>query len=380
MRRALARPALADVTEGAVDVARSEAIRAGLWPDPEITYDREQTLGAQGAVQDVLMISQRFDLSGRRGLRSDAAVHRARAISHRGDARRMAIEAEVRLRFHEVVVSQLRVGAIQTWVGRIEGALETVSRREQAGDASAYDRRRLERELANAHGRLAVHQADGDRVRAQLAALIGQTNPPGTGPPQLSGALLPEVSQPAERLVSRIETRPDILALRARVEAAVIDGQAASRWWLPQLKFGLGWTGVDQETARSGGYVAMAALSVPLFDRNQDQVLRATSEARLARGRRELAVTEARAEMRGRVAELTRLIRAAQRFRRDAVGESVVLIKTAEAGYVGDELGILELLDAYRGAFDDEMTALDFEFATRRARIELDLATGGNAP
>ena len=80
------------------------------------------------------------------------------------------------------------------------------------------------------------------------------------------------------------------------------------------------------------------------------------------------------------VQKLTRLIQAAQRFRRDAVGESVALIRTAEAGYVGDELGILELLDAYRGAFDDEMTALDLEFASRRARIELDLVTGGNAP
>jgi len=380
VRRALARPALADLTEAAVGIARSEAIRESLWPQPEIAYDREQTFGAQGAAQDYLTISQRFDLSGRRTLRSAAAGHRARATAHGGQARRMEIEAEVRLRFHELLAAQLRVGAIRVWVERIEGALATVSRREAAGDASAYDRRRLQRELANSRGRLAVHRSEADRAWARLAALVGDTSPSSSSPPQLSGALLPDVPQPAEQLAARIEIRPDILALSAELEAAVVDGKAASRWWVPELGFKVGWTGLDLETDRSDGYVAMAALSVPLFDRNQDEVLRAASEARLARGRRELALTEARGEMRGRVAELTRMIQAAQRFRRDAVGESVALIRTAEAGYVGDELGILELLDAYRGAFDDEMSALDLEFTTRRARIELDLVTGGNAP
>ncbi len=65
VRRALARPALADLTEAAVGIARSEAVRESLWPHPEITYDREQTFGVQGAEQDTLAISQRFDLSGR---------------------------------------------------------------------------------------------------------------------------------------------------------------------------------------------------------------------------------------------------------------------------------------------------------------------------
>ena len=41
-------------------------------------------------------------------------------------------------------------------------------------------------------------------------------------------------------------------------------------------------------------------------------------------------------------------------------------------------VGILELLDAYRGGLQDEMTALDLELAARHARIELDFVTGGN--
>ncbi len=49
-------------------------------------------------------------------------------------------------------------------------------------------------------------------------------------------------------------------------------------------------------------------------------------------------------------------------------------------GYRGGELGVLELLDAYRGAEEDEERALDLEFQARRARIELELSSGGYAP
>jgi hypothetical protein len=41
---------------------------------------------------------------------------------------------------------------------------------------------------------------------------------------------------------------------------------------------------------------------------------------------------------------------------------------------------VLELLDAYRGAEEDEERALDLEFQARRARIELELSSGGYAP
>jgi len=380
VRRALSRTALTELMEGLVGIARSEEVREGLWPDPEISYNREETLGAQGAAQDFVTLSQSFDLSGRRGLRREAAGHRVRAATHQGETRRLEIEAEVRLRFHQLLAAQLRVRSIGVWTERIEKALGIVTRREAAGDAAAYDRRRLERELANARGRLSVHKAEGGQAWARLAGLLGETNPADNRPPQLSGSLRPERLLSTEQLVTRLEKRPDVLALGAHEEAARVDAEAASRWWVPQPTLLAGWTGVDLGTERADGYVAMVTLSVPLFDRNQDESLRAASAARVAHGRRELTLTEALAEARGRVAELNRLIEVAQRFRREVAEGSGPLVRTAEIGYAGDELGILELLDAYRGAFDDEMTALDLELTTRRARIELDLITGGYIP
>ncbi len=373
VRRALSRPALTDVAEGEAGVARAQAIGETLWPDPELSYDREETSGDQGAAQDFVMISQRFDLSGARRLRSDAAGHRARAVAYGGDMRLLETEAEVRLRFHELLLAQLRVDAIGDWVARIEGALAIVRRREDAGDASAYDRRRLQREAANAASRLGVERAGSDRAWAALAALIAEPGADAGCPPRLSGRLVPDSLESPGLVLSRVETRPDIMAARAHVEAAEADGEAAARWWVPGTEFGVGWTGLDAGDDSADGYLAMAKLTLPLFARNRDEVLAAASRARLARGRTELTLARARWELAGRASELERLLEAARRFREEAVAGTEALIKSAEAGYAGDELRIIELLDAYRGGYQDEMTVLEREFAARHARIEFHL-------
>ena len=377
VRRALSRVALTDLTEGLIGIARSEELRKGIWSDPEIAYEREQTYGSQAADQHFLTLSKSLDLSGRGGLRSTAAGHRVRASTHQANARRLQIQAEVRLRFYELLAAQLRVQSMRVWTKRIEEALEIVTRRESAGDATTYDRKRLERARVNTDARLAVYKADAGHAWARLSGIMGETNHGESCPPPLVGSLLPEPAPAAERLVDALETRPDMLALAAREEAARLDAEAASRWWVPRPMLRGGWTGTDHGSEFDDGYVAGVALAVPLFKRGQDESLEASSAARVARGQRNLMLTEATAEVRGRATELNHLIDAAQRFRQSISGPSGELVRIAEVGYAGNELGILELLDAYRGALDDEMTALDLELTTRRARIELGLLTGG---
>jgi cobalt-zinc-cadmium efflux system outer membrane protein len=120
-------------------------------------------------------------------------------------------------------------------------------------------------------------------------------------------------------------------------------------------------------------------LPLPLFDRHQDEALRARAEERLAWGRSAEALAMAEGEVRGLWAESRRLTTAARHYREQTARTSAVLVRTAEAAYRGGELGILELLDAHRSVLEDELQALDLEMAARRARIELDRITGGQS-
>lgn len=380
VRRALERPALAEAIEGEVGVARARALQERLWPNPEVSYSREQSRGVGGTAEDYVWLSQRFDLSGRRGLKSRAAEHRAHAAGHGGQARRGRVAAEVRVRFYEVLLLQEHVAMFQDWCERLEVALAAVSRREAVGDASLYDRRRLEREWASVRAQLAARVAEREQAWSRLAALTGESEPRSW--PRVSGTLLPDAVPARKTFVQRVETRPEVRALDEAASAAALERSAAGRWWVPQFDLGGGWKSIDPRTGTAPvrGFLAMATISLPIFDRHQDEALRARSERRRIRGARALAVSEARARTSGLWAEATQLREAARVFGVQRAEGAAALVRTTEAGYRGGELRVLELLDAYRSTHEDEQQAHELEFAARRARIELELISGGYAP
>ncbi len=372
--RALARPEVRDLVEGEVDAARGEAIRAGLWPNPVLSYAREQTRGGPAAAQDDLaLLTQAFDLSGKRGLRGDAAGRRLEATRARGASTRLALEAETRLRFHELLAAERRVSAATEALRRADALATTVGQRQAAGDVSGYDRGRLDRERASIAARASVESAGLARAQARLAGLLG-----GRELPSVAGELLPEgAPAPLEALASRLPVRPDLRALAEEAEAGALDARAGGRAWIPELTLQGGYKGSVIQDERLNGFAVGISFPFPLFDRGQDEALRGGGRERAARARLALETDAATAEVRGLHSQATGLVEAARRFRGEAVQTSRRLITTAEAAYRGGELGILELVDAHRGALDAELQALDLDLAARRARIDLDLATGG---
>lgn len=374
VRRALSRPEVRDLVEGEVDAARGEAIRAGLWPNPVLSYSREQTKGGPAAARDdFALLSQTFDLSGKRGLRGDAAGRRVEATRARGTSTRLALEAEVRARFHELLAAERRVSATDEALRRIAALATAVGQRQAAGDVSGYDRGRLERERASIAARAAVESAGLTRAQARLAGLLG-----GQEVPFVAGELLPEGAPAAiDALASRVTTRPDLRALAEEAEAGALDARAGGRARIPELTLQGGYKGSAIQDERANGFAVGISVPFPLFDRGQDEALRGEGRARAARARLVLETDAATAEVRGLYAQATGLAEAARRFRTDAVQTSRRLIAMADAAYRGGELGILELVDAHRGALDAELQALDLDLTARRARIDLDLATGG---
>ncbi len=374
VRRVLARPEVHDLVEGEVDAARGEAIRAGLWPNPVLSYTREQTKGGPAAAQDDLaLLTQTFDLSGKRGLRGDAAGRRVEATRARGASTQLALAAEARLRFHERLAAERKVAATAEALRRVQVLATTVGQRQAAGDASGYDRGRLERERASMAARAAVEEAGLARARARLAGLLG-----GQDAPALAGELLPEAAPLAQDAAGeQLISRPDLRALAEEAEAGALDARAGGRAWIPELTLQGGYKGSTVQDERLTGFAVGVAIPFPLFDRGQDEALRGNGRARAARARLALETDAASAEVRGLHAQATGLLEAARRYRADALETSRRLIATADAAYRGGELGILELVDAHRGALDAELGALELDLSARRARIDLELATGG---
>ncbi len=374
--RALERAPLAESLEGASRAAIGRASAAGAYPNPQLTYLREQTFGDNGTGEDYLSIAQVIDLGNRRGLRRDAGERRAEARVRAADATRAEVAAEARERFFEVLYRQARVTAIADWITRIEGALAIVAAREARGDAATYDRRRLERERAVAQGRVATERAQVMRARARLAAYIDEDVE------QVDGALLPDRDPPAlDRLRALVEQRPDLEALRLQAEAASIEGNAADRWWAPDLRLEAGFKGVDLGAlGRTDGFLASATLTVPLWDQSSGLAEEAIGLGLAANGERALLASEIAGELEASHASAVALRAAAIELRTATTAASADLVRIAAAGYEGGELGLLELLDAYRGSAEDALHVLDLEHEARHARIEVDRHVGRVTP
>lgn len=372
---AIRRAPLRDVVESTSDIERGRGLTARAYPNADIAYSREQTFGSGGTAENYLIVSQLIDLGQRRRLRGEAGHLRAEAARLDGEGTLLAVAAEARLRYYELLARQLRVAALEKWTAHVGEALSIVARREKGGEAAGYDRKRLEREAALAHGRLASARAELERARTQLRALMGADAAPLAG-----GALLPpDDPPPLAELRARGVRRPDLRALDLLVDASALEQKAAGRWWVPEPRLELGWKGVTFDMGgRSDGFIAGVSLALPLWDHARGARVTALGEARAARGRHALRDLELATQLEGLRIEAAQLRTVALDFEETAT--SADLLHMTSRGYEAGELTVLELLDAYRGALEDEATAIDMELAARRARIELDRLTGAPLP
>ncbi|MDT8320190.1 MAG: TolC family protein [Xanthomonadales bacterium] len=385
IRLALARPALQALNDARLALARSEVTQAGRWSNPTFEYSREELDRATGdSTDEFYWLSQRFEISGERSLRKRAAEERVGAADLATDAARMEIEAATRTLFYRVLQQQARLGIIEVWTDRMSTIEAVVHKREVAGDVSGYDALRLSTERASALATLGRERAHYRRLWAELSAVLGGAGvvAPHDG---VAGTLLPTPPPPLDDLLAGLQLRPDIAQFQRDAAAAELERRAGTRGWVPELTLGVGRKVVDDglsrdsgsDSGRDSGPMVSAGITIPLFDRGQSQQQRGAAQATIARSEFELALAGAKGEVRGRWQEVNELIATAQSQRHDVRVEANRLIEIAEAGYRGGELGVLELLDAYRGAHEAELLAVSIAAAARQARIELDRLTGG---
>ena len=373
LRRGLARAEFTDLNNALVETAQAERLAAGVFANPTLSYEHDQGRGSASGTEESWLISQSFDISGRRGLRQEAAEARVEAAHAGNILRRGEWVAEIRRRFYEALQLQEAVRVTQAWTehfARVAGLVDKLAR---AGEASGYDRRRLLREKHGADARLQTARGELERAKERLAALIGSS---GQVPGELVGELLPASPAALTDITGVLERRPELQALARRVEAAEFEGRAAGRGWIPDVTLGVGPKQTDNGITREKMTVISVAIPLPVFDRQQAGERRAAAAAMQARSEYGLAKSRAEGELRGLKRQLELLTASARSYRANALGETPELLRIAEAAYRGGESSLLELLDAYRGALESEISALDLEWKARQARIDYDLLTG----
>ena len=367
-----------------------------LLANPTVSYTRED---AGPATDDFLLVSQELPVRGRIGLLGEAAGHAVTAAEARADASALAFETRLRLAFTALLLAQERTSALDTALSELRRLVDVLRAREREGEGSRFDRLRAEREVADIETDLEVAAIERQSAQARLAAFFASgtdaagltaagtllDDPVRTDAAGLTaaGTLLddPVRVDPGTLVERALARRADYRALALSEVQWSTERRAAERLRYPGAALSAGLKRTGAAAASESGYAVTATMVVPLFNRGQAQVARATAaRARISAERRAL---RGRIENEVRAAHVaaTRYRGLADRYRAASVEPAAELVAIASAAYEEGEYGILELLDAYRVTLAAETRLLELSAEARRAAIELDMVVGkGPAP
>lgn len=354
------------------DAAAARERQAGAFPNPNITYGREQTSGdVVSTSQNIATFDQRLELGGQRGARMNAARLRSEAARARLEAAIRDLDFEVARAYVAVSTAARRAELASAAARQFTRASEIMTRRLEQGDVSGYEVRRLRLEAARYAALAAEASLAARDARLRFNQLVGLTSDTALVAlqPVGQGADLPADSLMGAALARSAELRSAELDIRAAEAEAI----SVRRDIVPTPTLSAGFK--NEQTAtdeRMSGFVAGISLPLPLWDRRGGAVDAARAEARRLEAEREAL----RRQIRRAVVITVDAVRSADRqqadLRAQLGAEADAALQAAELAYVEGEITLLEWLDAVRAYQEAESAYANVlaESYNQRAALE----------
>ncbi len=214
--------------------------------------------------------SYEVDLWGRNRAAYEAAIGRTRAAQAEAFASRLVLSAGVASVYVQLARGYEQLDLARRTLEDREGVQRLTTDRVRAGLDSRLELKQVETSIPAARARIAQIEEEIALSRTQLAALLGKGPDRGLAleRPQLHMTAVALPSQVPADLLGR---RPDIVASRARVEAASRDIASAKAAFYPNLNL-TALIGVQSVTMskllESGSAIPSVggAISLPIFD------------------------------------------------------------------------------------------------------------------
>jgi cobalt-zinc-cadmium efflux system outer membrane protein len=361
-----------------IAVIEAEGRTRTAYNNPAVSYSLE------GAGYNAFFeASQSLPVSGRVGyLRRavDAAVSAADADR---EALLWSLRSDLRIAFFRMVAAQERVGLVSGRIKEVEELVRLLQRREEEGEGSRYDRLRAEREITELRTDLTTARSFIVAFGAQLAGFL----PEGTEVRGVRGDLRTASETPGiEELVRRaLSARADYRAEQRNRGRYQIEEQAARRLRIPDPQLS---AGVKRADVVSGvgpnpfsnvthtGLAFSVTVPLPILNSGRYEVARYQAEQEQADARLTLLARQIRTQAEGALAVLALRREAEAAYEREIQSASTELIRITEIAYQEGEIGILELLDAYRVNGAAKVRRLDLQAGVKEALIELERAVG----
>ena len=354
-----------EATEGQVLQGRSR-------PNPELAYSLEDTRSKTRTQSWQLNLP--VELGGKRAARTKAAEKTREQAQAQLAELQATVRANVAAAYFDVLTAQERLVLARDSAALAKSSTDTVSKRVAAGKVSPVEESKAR--VAEAGVRVELAQAASEQRNAlsRLFALLGRIDAPYT---VLEGKAenLPSVPSLAD-LQPLISSAPGVVLARIEVDRrkALTDLEQSKR--VPDVTVSVGLQR-SNETQRN---VLLFGVSVPLpvFDRNQGNLLEALKLEDKARDELQAATERLHSEVAQARERLSTITAEVQSLQQDVLPGAKSAYDAATIGFENGKFNFLEVLDAQRTYFTAKSQYLKALGEAHRAAADIDRLLGAS--
>jgi cobalt-zinc-cadmium efflux system outer membrane protein len=325
-----------------IDIAQGGRQQAGLIPNPVASWDVEDT--RRDSRTTSIKISQALELGGKRGARIDVASRVQDAAALTLEQRRNTLRAEVIDNYYGALRAQERLDLAQRSMAVAERGLVVANGRVTAGKASPVEATRAQVQVSEIRLELDRAQIGLADAYRRLAASTGSAAPnfQAVATQNLSAPTVPSATQLLARLEQTSELR--LAELSILQNEASVGLEKAQR--IPDLDVSIG-SQYDASVRERVNLVGVS-MPIPLFNRNQGNVLAATRRADQARDLRNATELRLRTETRQALDLWQSANTEVRAFNQQILPAAQSAVDSATRGFEMGKFGFLDVLDAQR--------------------------------
>lgn len=354
-----------EATEGQVLQGRSR-------PNPELAYSLEDARSKTRTQSWQLNLP--LELGGKRAARTKAAEKSREQAQAQLAELQATVRANVAAAYFDVLTAQERLVLARDSAALAKSSTDTVSKRVAAGKVSPVEESKAR--VAEAGVRVELAQAASEQRNAlsRLFALLGRIDAPYT---VLEGKAenLPSVPSLVD-LQPLIASSPGVVLARIEVDRrkALTDLEQSKR--VPDVTVSVGMQR-SNETQRN---VLLFGVSLPLpvFDRNQGNLLEALKLEDKARDELQAATVRLHSEVAQARERLSTITAEVQSLQQEVLPGAKSAYDAATIGFENGKFNFLEVLDAQRTYFTAKSQYLKALGEAHRAAADIDRLLGAS--
>jgi cobalt-zinc-cadmium efflux system outer membrane protein len=322
-------------------IAQGERQQAGLLPNPELSWGVEDTR-SNSRITNV-QIAQPIELGGKRGARIDLAEKGQTNALVELERSKNELRAEVIQSFYDALQAKMRVELTTQSVDLAQRGLHGAKGQVDAGKASPIELTRAQVQMSEVELELRRAQRDQANALARLQATLGN----GSAELSVIGDAISIPKPPAIDQLWAILPNTAVM----RIARLSIDQQEASlalekTQRIPDLNVSVG-SQYDSGLRQRVNLIGLS-MPIPLFNRNQGNILSAAYRADQARDLRNATELSLRADVQQAMDQWSVANAEIELFNKNILPSAKSAVDIATRGFEMGKFAFLDVLDAQR--------------------------------